>query len=36
VAHSGWGLIWLLVPALIIARRSVCALGASGHGGHQN
>jgi hypothetical protein len=30
VAHGGWGLIWLLVPALLIARRSVCSLGASG------
>ena len=23
VAHGGWGLIWLLVPALLIARRSI-------------
>jgi Domain of unknown function (DUF1707) len=30
VAHGGWGLIWLLVPALLIARRSVCSLGAAG------
>jgi len=28
VAHGGWGLIWLLVPALLIARRSICSLGA--------
>jgi hypothetical protein len=35
-AHSGWGLIWLLVPALIIARRSVCSSGASGHYGRQD
>lgn len=27
VAGAGWGLIWLLVPALLIARRSVCASG---------
>jgi hypothetical protein len=29
VAHAGWGLIWLLVPALLIARRSICPPGAS-------
>lgn len=29
VAHAGWGLIWLLVPALLIARRSICHPGAS-------
>ncbi len=29
VAHGGWGLIWLLVPALLIARRSICSPGAS-------
>ena len=28
VAHGEWGLIWLLVPALLIARRSICSLGA--------
>ena len=27
VAGTGWGLIWLLVPALLIARRSMCASG---------
>lgn len=32
-AHAGWGLIWLLVPALLIARRSICSLGASGRCG---
>jgi hypothetical protein len=26
VATGGWGLIWLLVPALLIARRAVCSL----------
>lgn len=25
VTHGGWGLIWLLVPALLIARRSICS-----------
>jgi hypothetical protein len=25
VATGGWGLIWLLVPALLIARRAVCS-----------
>jgi hypothetical protein len=25
VATGGWGLIWLLVPALLIARRLVCS-----------
>ena len=25
IAFGGWGLIWLLVPALLIARRSVCS-----------
>ena len=29
VATGGWGLIWLLVPALLIARRSICPPGAS-------
>lgn len=36
ISHSGWGLIWLLIPALIIARRTGCAVGSSGHDGHQN
>jgi Domain of unknown function (DUF1707) len=31
VIHGGWGLIWLLVPALLIARRSVCSSGALEH-----
>jgi hypothetical protein len=35
VAYGGWGLIWLLVPALIIARRSVRAAGAVGRCGHK-
>ncbi len=25
VTHGGWGMIWLLVPALLIARRSICS-----------
>jgi hypothetical protein len=25
VATGGWGLIWLLVPALLITRRAVCS-----------
>ena len=25
LAHGGWGMIWLLVPALLIARRSICS-----------
>jgi hypothetical protein len=25
VAHGGWGFIWLLVPALLIARRLICS-----------
>jgi hypothetical protein len=25
VAFGGWGLIWLLVPALLIARRVACS-----------
>jgi len=24
VVHGGWGLIWLLLPALLIARRVTC------------
>jgi hypothetical protein len=35
VAFGGWGLVWLLVPAMIITRRSACALGASGRGGYR-
>jgi hypothetical protein len=36
VATGGWGLIWLLIPALLIARRFGRSLGASGHCGHQD
>jgi hypothetical protein len=31
VALGGWGLIWLIVPVLIIARRSARFVGAPGH-----
>ena len=24
LAHAGWGLIWLIVPVLVFARRSIC------------
>jgi hypothetical protein len=24
VVHGGWGVIWLLLPALLIARRALC------------
>ena len=24
IVHGGWGLIWLLLPALLIARRVTC------------
>ena len=24
MVHGGWGLIWLLVPVLLIARRVIC------------
>jgi hypothetical protein len=30
VAHGGWGLIWLLLPVLLIARRLTCYPGAPG------
>ena len=36
VACGGWGLIWLLVPAMLIARRSACHSGAVGRYGHRN
>ena len=32
-AHTGLGLIWLLIPALIIARRTFCS---PGHYSHRN
>ena len=31
VAHAGWGLIWLLLPGLLIARRLICHAGAPEH-----
>jgi hypothetical protein len=36
VAYGGWGLIWLLVPAMLIARRSACHSGAVGRYGHRD
>jgi hypothetical protein len=36
VAYGGWGLIWLLVPAMLIARRSACHAGAVRRYGHRN
>lgn len=27
-AHTGWGILWLLLPALLIARRMTCCAGA--------
>jgi Domain of unknown function (DUF1707) len=30
VAHDGWGLIWLLLPALLLARRLTCYRGTVG------
>ena len=36
VACGGWGLVWLLVPAMVIARRTACHSGAVGRYGHRN
>jgi Domain of unknown function (DUF1707) len=36
VAYGGWGLIWLLVPAMLIARRSACHSGAVRRYGHKD
>lgn len=36
VAYGGWGLMWLLVPALLIARRSACHSGVVGRCGHKD
>jgi Domain of unknown function (DUF1707) len=36
VAYGGWGLIWLVVPAMLIARRLACRSGAVGHCGHRD
>jgi DUF1707 SHOCT-like domain len=35
VAHGGWGLIWLLLPVLLITRR-LSGLGAPWHHGQEN
>jgi len=36
VAHGGWGLIWLLLPVLVITRRLTRSSGASRHCGQQD
>jgi Domain of unknown function (DUF1707) len=35
-AHAGWGLIWILLPVLLIARRLTCHAGEPGHPGQEN
>ena len=36
VASIGWGLIWLFVPVLLMARRAVCVPGGPGRCGHRD
>jgi DUF1707 SHOCT-like domain len=36
VAHVGWGLIWLLLPALLVARRLICYAGEPRRSGPEN
>ncbi len=36
VTHGGWGLIWLLLPVLLIARRLTCYPRAPGRCGQKN
>jgi hypothetical protein len=36
VVLVGWGLIWLLLPVLLVARRLTCYAGASKHSGREN
>jgi Domain of unknown function (DUF1707) len=36
VAHAGWGFIWLLLPALLVARRFICYAGAPRRSGPEN
>jgi hypothetical protein len=36
VAHAAWGLIWLLLPVLLVARRLTCYPGASRRCGQQD
>jgi Domain of unknown function (DUF1707) len=31
--HARWGIVWLLLPALLIARRMTCCAGAPRHSG---
>ncbi len=35
-AHAGWGLIWILLPVLLIARRLTCHAGGPGRPGQEN
>ncbi len=35
-AHVGWGLIWLLLPGLLVARRLICCIGAARRSGPEN
>ena len=36
VAHVRWGLIWLLLPGLLVARRLICYGGAPGRSWQEN
>ena len=36
VAHVRWGLIWLLLPGLLVARRLICYAGAPRRSGPEN
>ena len=36
VADVGWGLLWLLLPVLLVARRLMCNAGAPRHSGLEN
>ena len=36
VVHVGWGLIWLLLPVLLVARRLTCYAGAPKRSGLEN
>ena len=35
VANVGWGMAWLLLPGLLIARRLFCSAGVPGRSGHE-
>ncbi len=36
VAHARWGFIWVLLPALLVARRFICHAGAPRRSGLEN